>query len=88
MDAGEWHVDRRIGQVENRDRWGMVGHETADGRREQVRAHVSPAVQVGNTRTTGATKRDDGQMPPAADELDFDLHWPCPATGRVHRSLR
>jgi hypothetical protein len=40
----------------------MVGNETANGRREQLRAHASSAVQVGKGRTTrrvGARRRAD-----------------------------
>ena len=31
------------------------------------------------TRLRSATERDDGQMPPAADELPFKLEGPCSA---------
>ena len=47
-----------------------------------------PEVPVGKEWLRGASDRDNWQMPPAADELHFNLHRPCPATHRVHRSLR
>ena len=43
---------------------------------------------LGKEWLRGASERDDGQMPPAANEPYFDLEGPCPTTCRVHRSLR
>ena len=77
-----------VEQIEGRDRQGMVGHETAHGRREQVRAEAFPPLRPAMDGLRGASDRDDGQMPPATDELHFDLHRPCSTTRRVHRSLR
>ena len=41
-----------------------------------------------NDALRSVSQRNNWQMLPAAEELHFDLHGPCPATGRVHRGLR
>ena len=51
-------------------------------RPRQLGAHESPMIQIVREELRGASERDDGQMPPAADKLHFDLEAPWPTTGQ------